>query len=165
MDVTPRLGLPFISAGQAQKELFHNESLQTLDLLVCACVEEPPRADPPSSPGIGQAYILSPVPTGDWTGKSRFLAAFTSGGWRFVAPYEGVTVFVKSESVSARFHAGEWEVGQIRGSTLLIGGQQVVGARTAAIASAAGGASVDSEARAVIDQILAAMRQHGLIES
>ena len=36
MSGTPRLDLPFLSAGQAQKEFTHNEALQTLDLIVAA---------------------------------------------------------------------------------------------------------------------------------
>jgi hypothetical protein len=47
---------------------------------------------------------------------------------------------------------------------LIIGGEQVVSTRAAAIASAAGGSTIDSEARVVIDQLLAALRHHGLIE-
>lgn len=44
---TPRLALPFLSVGQAQKEFTHNESLQTLDILVAGAIEEPPRVTPP----------------------------------------------------------------------------------------------------------------------
>lgn len=53
----------------------------------------------------------------------------------------------------------------MRGDSVLIGGQQVVGARGAAIAGPAGGAMVDSEARAAIAQILSALGTHGLIAS
>ena len=45
---TPRLSLPFLSVGQAQKEFTHNEALQTLDVLVAGAIEEPPRATPPA---------------------------------------------------------------------------------------------------------------------
>ena len=51
----------------------------------------------------------------------------------------------------------------MRGSALNIGGQQVVGARGAAIAAPAGGTAVDVEGRAAISAILAALRSHGLI--
>jgi hypothetical protein len=47
---------------------------------------------------------------------------------------------------------------------VFIRGEQVVGARQAAIATPAGGATVDAEGRASITQILAALRQHGLID-
>ena len=36
MSNTPRLRVPFLSPGQAQKEFFHNEALQTFDILVAA---------------------------------------------------------------------------------------------------------------------------------
>jgi hypothetical protein len=53
----------------------------------------------------------------------------------------------------------------VRGSSLVLAGQQVVGGRLPAIPGASGGAVVDNEARAAIDQILTAMRQHGLIDA
>jgi hypothetical protein len=162
---TPRLALPFLSAGQAQKEFIHNESLQTLDIVVAAAVEEGPRNDPPPAPALGASYILGASPTGDWAGKPRTVAAYTSGGWRFVAPLDGMTVYVKAENCWANYRLGDWEMGILRGSTIVIGGQQVVGSRATAIASATGGTTVDTEARATIDQILAALRHHGLIDA
>ena len=55
------------------------------------------------------------------------------------------------------------ELGFVRGSSLVLGGQQVVGTRLPPIAPS-GGATTDVEARAAITQILAALRQHGLID-
>ena len=46
---------------------------------------------------------------------------------------------------------------------MVIAGQQVVGSRLPAIAEATGGSTIDTEARAVIDAILGALREHGLI--
>lgn len=164
MSGTARIGLPFLSAGQAQKEVTHNAALQTLDSLVAGAVEEPPRADPPATPAFGACYIVGTSPTGEWAGKPQYIAAFTSAGWQLLPPVEGMAVFVRSEGITALYRAGSWELGQVRASSVLIGGQQVLGSRAAAIASATGGTSVDSEARAVVDQILGALRQHGLIE-
>jgi len=165
MTATPRLALPFLSAGQAQKEFTHNEALQTLDMIVGGAVEDGPLAAPPASPAIGDAYIVDLAPTGEWAGHPASVAAYTSGGWRFVAPVDGISIYVKAQRLWANYGAGAWEIGLLRGSSVIIGGEQVIGSRAAAIASASGGATVDSEARATIDQILAAMRQHGLIES
>jgi hypothetical protein len=130
-----------------------------------AGMEDGPLVTPPASPAIGDAYIVDLTPTGDWAGRPASVAAYTSGGWRFVAPFDGISLYVKSQGLWANYRAGAWEMGLLRGSSVIIGGQQVVGSRAAAIASASGGATVDTEARATIDQILAAMRQHGLIES
>lgn len=48
---------------------------------------------------------------------------------------------------------------------LIIGGVAVVGARGAAIASPAGGSTVDAESRTCLQSILSALRTHGLIET
>jgi hypothetical protein len=75
-----------------------------------------------------------------------------------------MTIFIRSAAIWAVYRAGAWELGQVRGSALFLGGQQVVGSRAEAILSPTGGTTIDSEARAIIDQILQTMRQHGLIE-
>jgi hypothetical protein len=164
MGATPRLSLPFLNAGQAQKEFTHNEALQMLDVLVAAAVEEGPRTEPPSSPSTGASFIVDASPTGAWTGKPDHVAAFTSGGWRFAAPIEGMSVYVKAGDCWANYRLGAWEMGLLRGSGLIIDGEQVVGERLAAIASPTGGTTIDSEARETIDEILSAMQQHGLIQ-
>jgi uncharacterized protein DUF2793 len=165
MNATQRLALPFLSPGQAQKEIFHNEALQVLDVLVAGAVEEPPLASPPASPSVGSCYIVASSPTGDWTGKANHLAAYTAGGWRHLAPVEGMSVMVRSSGEAAVYRSGGWELGTVRGSSLVISGQQVIGARGTAIADPSGGAQVDAEARAAIGAILSALRQHGLIAS
>lgn len=163
MTATPRLGLPFLSAGQAQKEFFHNEALQTLDATVWAAIEEPPRAAPPASPVIGASYLVAAFPSGAWAGKAQFLATYSVGGWRFVQPFDGLCVYSKADAVTALYRSGSWEFGMARASSLVIGGQQVVGARTAPIADPVGGTTVDTQARTALGQVLAALRLHGLI--
>jgi len=165
MSGSARLNLPFLSAGQAQKEFLHNEALQALDLMVAAAVEEAPRSNPPASPLLGACYIVGASPSGAWTGKSGCIAGFTSGGWRFIAPTEGLSAYVKSAGTWANYRSGAWEVGVLRGNSLVLGGVQVVGGRLAAIDDPSGGTTVDTEARGSIAQILAALREHGLIES
>ena len=127
-------------------------------------MEEAPRDNPPASPVIGNCYIVGASPTGDWAGKPQFVAAFTGGGWRLLAPIEGMSLYVKAEERCANYRAGTWEMGIVRGSSLMIGGEQVVGARAPAIPDPAAGSVIDSEARTAIGAILAALRQHGLIE-
>lgn len=163
MAATPRLSLPFLSVGQAQKEFTHNEALQTLDALVAGTVEGPAAMTPPASPVLGSSYLVAEGATDAWAGKSQCVAAWTSGGWRFIAPVEGMTLYERTSDTFAVFRSGAWEIGILRGSALFVGGQQVVGARSAAIASPSGGTVVDAEARTTIDDILNTLRQHGLI--
>lgn len=163
MNSTPRLGLPFLSAGQAQKELVVNEGLQLLDLLVAGAVEDVSRDAPPTNADVGTCYIVGAAPTGEWAERPLNVAAFTDAGWRFIEPSDGMTFQVRSNGTFAVFRGSVWELGDVRGARLILGGQQVVGERGEAISAPAGGATVDGEARAAIGQILTALRQHGLI--
>jgi hypothetical protein len=162
---TARLGFPFLSVGQSQKEAFHNEALQILDMLVGSSVKEAPRSAPPASPAPGDGYIVAASPSGAWAGKPQCVAAYSTGGWRFVTPVEGLSAYVQSSGLWATFRAGNWEIGTARCSNLMVAGQQVVGGRLTPISSPTGGTNVDAQARTAIDQILGAMRQHGLIET
>jgi hypothetical protein len=86
-----------------------------------------------------------------------------AAGEGFARSRQGALAYVVSASVWAVFRAGSWEIGAVRGDSVMIGGQQVVGARAAAIVSPTGGTTVDAEARTTVGQILSALRTHGLI--
>ena len=164
MSSSPRLALPFLAAGQARKETTHNEALQLLDLLVAATVEQEPISDPPAAPSLGACYLVADAPTGAWAGKPQTVAGYTEGGWRFVTPVEGLHAYVKSRAQLACYRNGTWEIGMLRAASVLVDGRQVVGSRAAAIATPTGGSVVDVEARGAVDQVLLALRDHGLIE-
>jgi hypothetical protein len=164
MSSTSRFNFPLLSVGQAQKEMAHNEALQTLDIVACAAVEDGPINDPPALPRAGIAYLVGANPTGDWGGHASCLAAFTGGGWRFVPPTAGLTALVRPSGVSAVCDGASWELGKVRGNGFFVDGDQVVSARTGAIGAPTGGTMVDKQARTAVNAILAALRQHGLIE-
>lgn len=126
-------------------------------------MEEPPRATPPASPAVGASFIVAEGATDAWEGRAQSVATWTSGGWRFLSPAEGLSLYERSSSNFAAFRNGVWEFGILRGASVLIGGLQVVGPRGAAIASATGGSVVDAEARTAIETILIRLREHGLI--
>lgn len=88
MSDTPNLGLPFIIASQAQKEVTHNAGLQILDAIV-QLTAHGFLAAPPASPKEGDRYVIAASPTGAWAGKEGYLAAFYGGAWVFVAPVPG----------------------------------------------------------------------------
>lgn len=83
----------------------------------------------------------------------------------FARSAEGMCAYVKSSGVWATYRSGSWELGNVRGTSLILGGVQVVGSRRAPIADPSGGTAVDSQARTAVGAILAALRQHGLIET
>jgi hypothetical protein len=165
MESTERLSLPMLIPGQSQKEVFHNEALQLLDIVVAAAVEEPPSDDPPALPTPGTCYLVGPSPNGPWSQHADHIAAFSNAGWRFVAPTPGLAAFVKSAGTFAVYRQATWDVGTLSGSRVVVDGAQVIGPRGGAIASPNGGTTVDAEARATLDQILTTLRTHGLIAS
>jgi hypothetical protein len=143
----------------------HNEALQRLDMLVAASVDELPIPEPPEAPDLGQCFIVAAGAAGDWAGKEDCLTIWTSGGWRFTNPTEGMAAYVRSVGVFAVYRGGAWEFGAVRGSAVLIGGTQVAGDQAPPIAAPAGGATVDLEARSAIAQVLSALRAHGLVKA
>lgn len=162
-DTSARLGLPLLQAGQAQKEVTHNEALTLLDLAVQAAVEGVGLDTPPAAPAPGACWIVGAAPTGAWSGQAAALAGWSDDGWRFVAPREGMAVWSRADGATARFVEGAWQTGTLAGTRLVLGGAQVVGPRRPAIADPAGGATIDAAARTALFAILAALRDHGLI--
>ena len=163
MESTERLGLLLVQPGQAAKEATVNESFVVLDLLVGGAVEEPPVNVPPSSPAVGQCWIAGASPSGVWAGKAGHVAGYTAGGWRLIAPMDGMSMLVRSTGTFATYRAGSWDLGEIRASSVKVAGQQIIGAQQAAIETPSGGSTVDAEARTAVAAILAALRAHGLI--
>lgn len=162
-EITPRLALPLLVPGQAQKEMFHNEALAALDLVVQASVAAIGINDPPATPALGACWIVGTAPTGAWAGQAGALAGWTAGGWRFVAASEGMAVWDQASGQVARRVGGAWLDGAVTASRIVVGGVQVVGAQRPAIAGPAVGSVIDAEARAAISSMLAALRAHGLI--
>lgn len=136
--------LPFLFAGQAQKEFFVNEGLATVDLLLHPVIVG--EADtPPAEPVDGQAWLIADQATGPWGGKDGQIAGSQAGDWSFVEPFDGLRIW---DSTSAQF-------------LLFRGGWQ----RLETPAAPAGGASVDTEARAAIDALIEALRNAGIFSS
>ena len=119
---------------------------------------------PPAVPDDGLCWIVPPGATGAWSGHAGELACAGSGGWRFIAPREGMLVWVADEGAFARFGPYGWVFGDWPASALVVGGQKVVGSRAAAVGDPSGGAIVDSEARTALSAILERLREHGLID-
>lgn len=162
-NMTPRLALPLMAAGQAQKEVTHNEALQALDAAVQCVAQSASLTAPPSSPGEGLCWIVATGATGAWAGHDGALAQWTAGGWRFLTPAAGWHCHVL-DAGCGYFHDGAgWAAGQVRNDGIYVSGMRIVGPRQPAVAAPAGGSTVDAEARSAISALLAAVRTHGLI--
>ncbi len=147
MDTTARLGLPLIAAGQAQKEMTHNEALVLLDLLVPGSVVATGMNMPPGAPGLGESWIVGDAPIDAWTAHAGAIAGWTSGGWRFAAPQDGMAFWVVGAGGLARRIDGEW--------TLTV--------PQPAVTEPSGGAVVDAEARGAIAAVLEILLHHRLV--
>lgn len=141
---TPRLGLPMLFAGQAQKETTVNEALSAIDILLAGNVEGIASA-PPASPVAGMAWIVGGTPTGAFVGHADKIAGWTEGGWRFIQPTEGMRTFDRA-SGTFRHYSGGWITPVAPGLP-------------------AGGSNVDVEARASLTALVTALEQLGIFSS
>lgn len=163
-DMTARLSLPLMAAGQSQKEVTHNEALLRMDLLVQAVVMSGPQSTAPASPLNGQSWIVGKPATGIWAGKEDYLVQWTANGWIFVPPFDGLFVWAVTGGRGWRFSAGRWSDAH-ETSSLRIAGKQVVGAQQPPISLPQGGTNIDPEARAAISMVINSLRAHGLISN
>lgn len=108
---TPRLGLPYLASGQAQKHVTLNEALALVDGLLHPAVESRTLTIEPSAPLDGQAWILPEGAAGAaWSSRPagalvRFDAA---AGWVEAPELDGLTAFLRDEGILVARHAGAW---------------------------------------------------------
>lgn len=164
MEASPRWALPLLFAGQAQKEIFHNEALILIDAMLHGQVESADIGEVPGDPAIGQCWIVAEAAGGVWTGKEGYIACWSEGGWRFIAPREGTRMQVSDRNHAMIHDGSQWRDEAMRPEGVYVEGQKVVGARQSAISSPAGGTVIDDEARMAVAAILATLRQHGIID-
>ncbi|PIB91178.1 DUF2793 domain-containing protein [Caulobacter sp. FWC2] len=109
-DITPRLGLPYVVAAQAQKHIPINESLARLDGLVQLAVESCSVSAQPAGPQNGGVWILPSGATGAaWASQpAGVLMRFEAGAWEALAPAEGVLAWVKDENQMVAFDGAVW---------------------------------------------------------
>ena len=139
---TPRHGLPFLIAGQAQKEFFVNEAFTKIDMLLHPVVEDE-LAAPPASPGAGECWLVAPGPSGLWVGHEGDLAAWDGTQWTFTSPNTFMAVFVRS-SGRLKYYRDGWQwPGQPAAPT--------------------GGTTIDAEARPSLAQVLQVLKTAGLM--
>ena len=107
---TPKLQMPELVAGQAGKELTHNQALAVLDQLAQAVVVDKDLTAPPGSPANGSMYIVAAGATGAWSGKAGQLAYWltSTNAWQFIVPREGFLVHVNGEDDYYKYDGAAW---------------------------------------------------------
>lgn len=96
-DWSPRLQLPYLAAGQAQKHLTVNEAVSALDGLIQTAVESATEAGAPSHPAEGVLYILPTERDGpEWSlHPPGSLLRYADGGWTRLASGDGALAYAK----------------------------------------------------------------------
>ncbi|WP_310498865.1 DUF2793 domain-containing protein [Sandarakinorhabdus sp.] len=161
MPETTRLRLPLLAAGQAQKEITHNEAIAQLDRLMHITVISRELTSPPAEPDAGDSYIVPFSGTALWGAPAGTLMSWDGFGWQATTPITGMVAYVVTDAATTIFAAG-WQAGWPV-SHLMIGARAVLGATPASVVPPNGGAVVDAEARAVLGMLLAALSAQGII--
>lgn len=139
---TSRFGLPFLFAGQAQKEFYINEAYALVDALLQPVVEGIANT-PPIPPTEGACWLIDTNATDVWTGHETEIACYQAGSWLFAPAVEGMRVFDRSSGTYIQFLGG-WS-------------------GPATIAPPTGGSMVDAEARASVAALIQALAGTGVI--
>ncbi len=110
-DASPRLGLPYLAAGQSQKHVTVNEALTRLDALVQLAIESRSLSAAPANPVDGSLYILSAAGTGSaWNGQpAGSLMRYEAGTWATVAVTEGILAWLRNEDQLLVYDGGQWQ--------------------------------------------------------
>lgn len=142
---TGRHRLPLLAVSQAQKEVTHNEALVLVDALLHTSVENTlPTPPTPTESDIGKCWLVGTAPTGVWANRSGHIAIWVGGSWRFVAPQNGMRVWIKATNRQSHYIAGQW-----------------INAPT--VSAPTSGTVVDVEARAALGAILQYLRSIGIL--
>ncbi|WP_417905270.1 DUF2793 domain-containing protein [Candidatus Tisiphia endosymbiont of Micropterix aruncella] len=108
MSYTSRLKLPYIHSGQAQKEITHNEALTLLDILINPVVEATQVTMPPQDATVGQLYIVSQNPQGEFISHANKIAQKLEIGWKFITAPKWLEVTLDSNGSKYRFDGNSW---------------------------------------------------------
>ena len=108
-DVSARLGLPYVAAGQLQKHVTVNEAMTRLDALVQSVVQSRTRSLPPTVVEEGAMFIVGPDPDDGWDGYEQGdLVRADIGGWVRIEPADGMRLTVLDEGAVVVRLNGEW---------------------------------------------------------
>lgn len=113
-DFTPFYGIPYPQDGDiGTATLFKRAVFQLENLIVntvkgSPSVESQTTATPPTSPEIGQVWLIPATgATGEWAGQGNKIALWRNP-WEFFTPEEGSRVWVRDEKVEMLWNGIRW---------------------------------------------------------
>lgn len=164
MNESRNWALPMLAAGQAQKEVTHNEALMAVDRLLHLVVVTRTLSAPPDTAATGDSYIIGDAPTGGWADNAAGLATFDGGGWLVTRPRTGCLAWVADENQFVVFSDAGWSVGGWPAKGLSVDGRTMLAALPVEISAPASGVTVDIECRAALSALLVALVDQGVIK-
>lgn len=110
MSQSTRLGLPYLAAAQAQKQVTVNESLSRLDALVQLSARSAKASAQPAAPSDGDIYLLPAGKTGAaWSAMADgAIGYYRDGVWEELTPQIGWRCNVEDQAALYARNAGVW---------------------------------------------------------
>lgn len=105
---TPHLNITLVTQSQSQKEVTINLAFQVLEALQNTGIISMALSAPPGSPAEGALYVVKATGSGAWLGQDGNLAYFINGGWLFITPLNGLTLYDLSQSLLVTYSSGSW---------------------------------------------------------
>jgi len=138
---TRNYSLPYLFAGQAQKEFFVNQAHMLLDTLVHTTIIGR-SAVAPTSPNDGDTWLVAASPSGDWADYEGQIAIFVGAEWSYIQPRFGMTAFDQQTGQTLLFDSS-WQSADTP-------------------AQPQSGSTIDVEARQTIAEIISELRNLGI---
>jgi hypothetical protein len=114
---TARLGLSLLSENQSSAEVTFNESIYILDALVQASAIDRIFDADSAAAVTGNVYLIhggTPAGGDAWEGKLNNIAYYLTDTWKFVAPKEGMMIWVNDEDVWYYYTGSDWGVAPLK---------------------------------------------------
>lgn len=108
-DFTPKAGLARVLPRQTQAHAPISENFGIIDTMLNPSVKDRDLSAPPGSPADGATYIVAGTGTGDWSGEDGNIAIFVDTEWLFVAPQDGMLIFIEDEDEWLGYNSTESE--------------------------------------------------------
>ena len=105
---TSRLGLPFLQAGQALKNITHNEALQRLDAGLYLSCSDMAATSLPSDPPEGLVILISQTPDTGLLERIGQIAVFSAQRWTWFTPKSGWSLWDMANETLRMFNGTAW---------------------------------------------------------
>lgn len=109
ISTTKNFNLPFVFAGQFNKDIAVNEAFFLIDFLLQGRVISVDYTWQPESPNDGDSYLIPQNAEDIWADYKQYIAVYnTTKGWVYIPPSEGLRFFVNDKNAEYIFKNNSW---------------------------------------------------------